>query len=52
MDKSFEYPQVPLDGLLGMSYPTAAVDGVTPVFNKMVEEGLVAKPVFSFYLSV
>lgn len=39
------------DGILGMGYPTIAVDGVTPVFQKMIEESKVAKPQFSFYLS-
>ncbi|XP_038059831.1 aspartic proteinase A2-like [Patiria miniata] len=52
MSKDFAYPEVPIDGLFGMAYPGLAVGGVTPVFNKMIEEGLVSKPIFSFFLSV
>jgi hypothetical protein len=38
------------DGILGMGWPAIAEDQVTPVFQNMVAQKLVAKPVFGFYL--
>ncbi|XP_052802202.1 lysosomal aspartic protease-like isoform X2 [Mya arenaria] len=38
------------DGILGMGYSTISVDGVTPVFDNAVQEGLVSPAMFSFWL--
>ena len=38
------------DGILGMGYPSNATGGVAPVFNNMITQGLVEKPVFAFFL--
>jgi len=40
----------PLDGILGLGYPAIAADGVTPVFDNMISQRLVASPLFGVYL--
>jgi cathepsin D len=39
------------DGLFGLAFQSIAVDNVTPVFRDMMDQGLVAAPLFSFWLS-
>ncbi|XP_040833969.1 napsin-A [Ochotona curzoniae] len=39
------------DGILGLGFPSLAVRGVQPPLDALVEQGLLDKPVFSFYLN-
>ncbi|XP_038675275.1 pepsin A-3-like [Scyliorhinus canicula] len=39
------------DGILGLGYPNYAVSGATTVFDNMMSENLVERPLFSFYLT-
>jgi len=40
----------PLDGILGLGYPTIAADGVTPVFDQWMQQNTSMLPIFSVYL--
>jgi len=39
------------DGILGLAFPSIARNGLNPVFNNMMDQDLVQKPEFAFYLS-
>lgn len=42
---------VPYDGTFGLGWPRVGVEGVETVFNNMIKQQLVTKPVFSFYFN-
>ncbi|KAM9556140.1 cathepsin D [Guaruba guarouba] len=39
------------DGILGMAFPRISVDKVTPFFDNIMEQKLIEKNIFSFYLN-
>jgi len=45
------FADVPLDGILGLAFEDIAMDGVTPIFDLMMEGKLLEKNVFSVFLS-
>ncbi|XP_043775591.1 pregnancy-associated glycoprotein 2-like [Cervus elaphus] len=45
------FDNVPFDGILGLSYPSLAVPGTIPIFDKLQQQGSISEPVFAFYLS-
>ncbi|XP_026720276.1 embryonic pepsinogen-like [Athene cunicularia] len=45
------FVHVKFDGILGLGYPNLAADGITPVFDNLVNESLLEENLFSVYLS-
>ncbi|XP_057584314.1 pregnancy-associated glycoprotein 2-like [Hippopotamus amphibius kiboko] len=45
------YEDKPYDGILGLAYPSLALENTTPVFDNMKTQGVISQPVFAFYLS-
>ncbi|XP_057583326.1 pregnancy-associated glycoprotein 2-like [Hippopotamus amphibius kiboko] len=41
----------PFDGILGLGYPSMALQGTIPVFDNLMRRGVISQPVFAFYLS-
>ncbi|XP_068585744.1 renin [Cebidichthys violaceus] len=39
------------DGVLGMGYPNVAIDGITPVFDRIMSQHVLKEEVFSIYYS-
>uniref|UniRef100_A0A8C6YSP0 renin n=1 Tax=Nothoprocta perdicaria TaxID=30464 RepID=A0A8C6YSP0_NOTPE len=39
------------DGVLGMGYPSQAIDGITPVFDRILSQQILREDVFSVYYS-
>ncbi|XP_057583148.1 pregnancy-associated glycoprotein 2-like [Hippopotamus amphibius kiboko] len=45
------YEHKPYDGILGLAYPSLAIENTTPVFDNLKTQGVISQPVFAFYLS-
>lgn len=39
------------DGVLGMGYPSQAIDGITPVFDRILSQQILKEEEFSVYYS-
>jgi hypothetical protein len=46
------FETINFEGLFGLAFPDMAAEGMTPLFDKMLEEQSVAHPEFAFYYSV
>ncbi|XP_025270259.1 lysosomal aspartic protease-like [Camponotus floridanus] len=44
----FEF--LPYDGVVGLGYLDLSIQGITPIFDNMIKQGLVSSSIFSFYL--
>lgn len=50
-EPGYTFVAAKFDGILGMGFPTIAVTGATPVFNNMIDQGLVEEPLFAFWFN-
>ncbi|KAJ8245490.1 hypothetical protein GJAV_G00271290 [Gymnothorax javanicus] len=50
-EPGFVFIIVRFDGVLGLGYPSLSEEMATPVFDNLLAQKLVDKPIFSFYLS-
>ncbi|NXS23243.1 PEPE protein, partial [Mystacornis crossleyi] len=44
------FVDVEFDGILGLGYPNLAADGITPLFDNLVNQSLLREDLFSVYL--
>jgi len=49
-EPGFTFDVATFDGICGMAFQSISVDGVTPVWDALVNQGAVAKKAFGFYL--
>uniref|UniRef100_A0A672LIB1 Nothepsin n=1 Tax=Sinocyclocheilus grahami TaxID=75366 RepID=A0A672LIB1_SINGR len=49
-EPGFAFVLAQFDGVLGLGFPQLAEELGSPVFDSMIEQGLLDEPVFSFYL--
>nr|XP_005911511.1 PREDICTED: pepsin F-like [Bos mutus] len=45
------FQNAPFDGILGLGFPSLAIQGTTPHFDNLKKLGLIPYPLFAFYLS-
>ncbi len=38
------------DGIMGLSYPTISINDAVPIYNQLMNEGLVDSGVFAFWI--
>jgi len=50
LEPGITFKEAKFDGILGLGWPTIAVDGITPVMQRMADERIIDSYVFAFYL--